>query len=65
MDGVIKSKYIIGILRETSTAWERRVTFTPDAVRNLIENHHIQIIIQSSSNRCFSDSQYKEAGALI
>ncbi len=60
-----KDTYCLGILRETSTAWERRVPFTPDAVKILVEEYLIRVVVQSSSNRCFSDSQYIEAGAII
>jgi alpha-aminoadipic semialdehyde synthase len=55
----------LGILREATTAWERRVPFTPSDVQKLISEKGIQVIIQPSSNRCFTDREYQMAGAMV
>ncbi|CDW88348.1 26s protease regulatory subunit 6b homolog [Stylonychia lemnae] len=60
-----KAQLVLGILRETSTAWERRVPFTPEAIQDLISKFGIKVLIQPSTNRCFSDSQYIQAGAEV
>eukprot|EP00347_Sterkiella_histriomuscorum_P023388 403334824 len=54
----------LGILRETTTPWERRVPFTPETVKKFADSN-IKVLIQASSNRCFSDAQYESAGAII
>ncbi|CAG9331977.1 unnamed protein product [Blepharisma stoltei] len=53
---------VIGIRRETKTYWERRVAITPQDVKRLI-NEGIRVLVQPSTNRCFSDIEFAEAGA--
>jgi alpha-aminoadipic semialdehyde synthase len=55
----------IGIRREDKSVWERRVPITPQGVRNLIANHELQVVVQSSENRVFSDDKYAAAGATV
>lgn len=59
------SNLVLGILRETTTPWERRVPFTPEAVAHMVNHLNIRVLIQSSSNRCYSDHLYEKAGAEI
>ena len=54
----------IGILSETKSVWERRVSLSPTDCKKLIEKG-IKIIIQPSMTRCFTDSEYQEIGAEI
>jgi len=55
----------IGIKKETGHCDERRVVLTPDHVKELIHEHDIGVIVQSSKQRIFSDDEYKAVGATI
>ncbi|MCJ7578288.1 MAG: bifunctional lysine ketoglutarate reductase /saccharopine dehydrogenase family protein [candidate division Zixibacteria bacterium] len=58
-------KYMIGIRREDKNKWERRVPLTPEHVRELIQNHSVEVWLQPSPIRIFSDEEYIQAGAKI
>jgi len=58
-------KYMIGIRREDKNKWERRVSLTPEHVKELRENHSIEAWLQPSPIRIFSDEEYMEVGAKI
>jgi len=55
----------IGIRREDKSHWERRVPITPDQVKVLREEHGIEVWIQPSTIRVFTDDEYRQAGAKI
>jgi alpha-aminoadipic semialdehyde synthase len=54
----------IGILAETKSVWERRVSLSPTDCKKLIDKG-IKIIVQPSMTRCFIDSDYSDIGAEI
>jgi len=58
-------KYQIGIRREDKNKWERRVPLIPEHVKELIENHAIDVTLQPSSIRIFPDNEFIQAGAKI
>ena len=58
-------RYIIGIRREDKNRWERRVPLIPEHVKELIESHTIDVYLQPSSLRIFSDDKFIHAGAKI
>ncbi len=58
-------KYAIGIRREDKNKWERRVPLVPEHVKELIENHAIDVTLQPSSIRIFPDDEFIQAGAKI
>jgi alanine dehydrogenase len=58
-------KYVIGIRREDKNKWERRVPLTPEHVKELRENHSIEVWLQPSPIRIFLDEEYVQAGAKI
>jgi len=58
-------KTYIGIKKETGHPNEKRVVLTPDHVKKLIDEHNINVIVQSSKKRIFCDDDYKTAGATI
>eukprot|EP00762_Andalucia_godoyi_P001925 ANDGO_06073.mRNA.1 Alpha-aminoadipic semialdehyde synthase len=60
----IKGNGIIGIRREDKNRWERRVPLTPVQVRELVQSG-VQVIVQPSNIRCYSDGEYEEAGATV
>jgi len=56
----------IGVIREEKVPADNRVTFTPSQCKWVQENFtDIQIIVQHSEHRCFSDREYKMAGIEI
>ena len=54
----------IAILRECKNKWERRCSLTPVEVKSLVASG-IKVIVQPSSNRCFTEDEFEEAGAII
>jgi saccharopine dehydrogenase (NAD+, L-lysine-forming) len=58
-------KYKIGIRREDKNKWEGRVPLTPEHVRELRENHSVEVWLQPSPIRIFPDEEYVQAGAKI
>lgn len=58
-------KYLIGIRREDKNKWERRVPLIPEHVRELIRDHSIEVWLQPSPIRIFSDEEYIQVGAKI
>lgn len=54
----------IGIRREDKNEWERRVPLTPEAVKILVEEG-IEVFIQPSPIRIFSDQEYIDEGAVL
>lgn len=54
----------IGILKETKSAWERRVALTPNGCKDLIDMG-IKVKLEPSRIRCFSDDEYLAIGAEI
>lgn len=56
---------IIGIRREDKNRWERRVPLTPEHVAELAQKYGLQILVQPSATRAFSDAGYTAAGATV
>ncbi|MGW8314123.1 MAG: NAD(P)-dependent oxidoreductase [Bacteroidales bacterium] len=53
----------IGILRETKTPPDRRVPLTPSQCRMLLDRYTgLNLVVQPSPMRCFSDEEYTGAG---
>ncbi len=53
----------IGILRETKDPPDRRVPLTPAQCRQLLKmSPDIELVVQTSFNRCFKDKEYRDAG---
>lgn len=44
---------------------ERRAPLVPEHVQELIEQHGIQVVVESSPERVFSDEAYRRAGARV
>ena len=55
----------VGIRREDMYQWERRVPLIPQDARELAQNHAIEIVVQSSPKRVFSDEEYRDAGITV
>ncbi|MBL7905889.1 MAG: hypothetical protein JNL22_12775 [Bacteroidales bacterium] len=55
----------IGIRHEDKYVMERRAPLTPKHVERLIKNKMLDIIVQTSAKRVFTDQEYLKAGARI
>jgi len=55
----------IGIRREDKSRWERRVPVTPEDARKLKEEHGIEVWVQPSPIRVFSEREFTQAGATV
>ena len=56
----------IGILREEKVPVDRRVPFSPSQCKRIEDNfHNLQIYVQSSNIRCFSDQEYIDQGITV
>jgi len=55
----------IGIRREDKSRWERRVPVTPEDARKLKEEHGIEVWLQPSPIRVFSEEEFTQAGAIV
>jgi len=52
----------IGIRHEDKSKWERRVPITPADASVLQRDHGIQIMVQSSPTRAFTDDEFERVG---
>lgn len=55
----------IGLRKEDKNPWERRAPLIPAHVRELIQNESIEVLVQSSPIRVFTDTDYKRVGAQV
>jgi alpha-aminoadipic semialdehyde synthase len=55
----------IGIRRETKGPWERRSPLVPSAVRRLARDRGLEVVVQPSARRVFSDKEFVRAGAVV
>ena len=55
----------IGIRHEDKYAMERRVAIPPQHARRLIEKHNLNILVEKSQKRVFTDEEYRKAGAKV
>jgi len=55
----------LAIRREDKNKWERRVPLTPAHVSELVAQHNLKIMVQSSPIRAFVDDDYAQFGASI
>ncbi|MEM6641871.1 MAG: NAD(P)-dependent oxidoreductase [Bacteroidota bacterium] len=59
----MKKKF--GIIREGKTPPDARVPLTPTQAREAKEKFDIELVVQKSDIRCFSDRDYEEAGLAL
>ena len=57
--------YVFGIRREDKNKWERRVPLVPNHIKDLKEKYGINVIIQPSTIRTYSDNEFENVGAKI
>ena len=56
--------YLLGVRREDKNPFERRSPLTPEHVARL-RDQGVQVTLQPSPKRIFSDEEYRQAGGLI
>ena len=61
---VESTPHTIAILRECKNKWERRCSLTPNEVK-AITAAGIKVLVQPSTNRCYSEDEFIDAGADI
>ena len=61
---VDSTQHTIAILRECKNKWERRCSLTPTEVKLIVANG-IKVIVQPSSNRCYTEDEFQDVGAVI
>lgn len=55
----------IGIIREGKTPPDARVALTPQQCADLMQLHSLNIVVEASPNRCYTDDEYRAAGVTI
>lgn len=55
----------IGIRREDKNVWEKRAPIIPSHVRELVQHHGLDVSVQPSEIRVFSDQEYTREGARL
>lgn len=56
----------IGVIRETKNPPDKRVPFTPSQCAALEKKYpELDIIVEPSPDRCFSDEEYRSAGVKL
>ncbi len=55
----------LAIRREDKNKWERRAPLTPAQVAQLIQEHELSFVVQTSASRAFADADYEAAGAAV
>jgi len=55
----------VGIRREDKNKWEGRVPLIPEDIKKLIRKRNLDVLIQPSSIRAYTDQEYEEAGAVV
>jgi len=56
----------LGLLRENYDKWERRTPLTPSQCSDFLQQHPgSKILVQPSSHRIFSNTDYERAGAVV
>ena len=55
----------IGIIKEGKTPIDRRVPLTPQQASHIKENFDVEVVVQTSDIRCFSDDDYRNTGLTV
>ena len=57
--------FLLGVRREDKNRFERRTPLVPEHVARLLDQNGVQVTLQPSPKRIFSDGEYGEAGGLV
>lgn len=52
----------IGIVKEGKTPVDHRVPFTPQQCKEMMDNFDVELVVQPSSIRCYTDEEYQAYG---
>jgi len=55
----------IGLRREDMYAWERRTPLVPKDLQQLVEASGLDVVVQSSDKRAFTDQEYRDVGLTV
>ncbi|HDJ22366.1 MAG TPA: hypothetical protein ENF17_00545 [Candidatus Aminicenantes bacterium] len=55
----------IGLRREDKNIWEKRAPLVPSHVHDLIHREDVEIFVQPSQIRVFTDQEYENVGAVV
>lgn len=55
----------IGVRREDKSKWERRTPVTPEDAEKLKEEHGVDVCVQPSPIRAFSEEEFEQVGASV
>jgi alpha-aminoadipic semialdehyde synthase len=61
---MLRGNKVVGVVREAYNKWERRAPLCPVHVQRLARDG-IQVLVQPSDRRVFTNSEYEKAGATI
>lgn len=62
----MEKKIKVGILKETKIPPDRRVAIAPEQGKELLKKFpQVELFIQHSENRCFSDKEYSDSGLTV
>jgi saccharopine dehydrogenase (NAD+, L-lysine forming) len=56
---------LIGIRHEDKYAMERRAPLTPKHIKYLVDHYKLDMVVQHSAKRVFTDDEYIKAGAMV
>lgn len=62
---LMTARRCIGLLAERYSKWERRAALTPSHVQRLVSSQNIDVLVQPSMSRVYSDAEYIQAGASL
>ena len=57
--------FLLGVRREDKNRFERRAPLIPEHVARLVDQHGVQVTLQPSPKRIFSDEEYRDAGGIV
>jgi saccharopine dehydrogenase (NAD+, L-lysine forming) len=55
----------IGLIREEKIPQDSRVVLSPELCRSIMNDYEVGIFVQPSEGRCFTDDEYRQAGARL
>jgi alpha-aminoadipic semialdehyde synthase len=64
-EGELSMKHSIGIRIENKDQTERRAPLTPAHVKKVVAEYGVEVLLEPSPNRVFTEEEYRQAGAKI
>lgn len=61
----MEKKQTIALIKEGKVPPDRRVVFTPQQCREIQERFDVEVLVETSSIRCFPDEEYTAAGIQV